>query len=155
MKWLWLLLVPFVVVSHQLIRILVFPTLAEHNSSIEVLPFFNLVKVWNYGVSFGMFNNLAYGQWLLSGVAIIITILLLFWLRKAKSMIEAVALSLVISGAIGNIIDRLYFGAVADYLDFHAFGYHWPSFNLTDTAIFIGVCLLLLPENFIKRFYNK
>jgi signal peptidase II len=121
----------------------VFSALQDNSRGVTVTPFFNLVEVWNHGVSFGMFNKLAYGKWLLSGMAIIVTIILLRWLYRTDDHLTAVALSLIIGGAIGNTIDRLRFGAVADYLDFHAYGYHWPAFNVTDSAIFIGVCLLV------------
>jgi len=127
----------------------VFSALQEDSRAVTVTPFFNLVEVWNHGVSFGMFNKLAYGKWLLSGMAIIITLILLRWLFRTNDRLTAIALSLIIGGAIGNTIDRLRFGAVADYLDFHAFGYHWPAFNFTDTAIFIGV-VFLVAESFLR-----
>ena len=144
MKKRWLFIASLVVALHQLARITVFPTVAEHGGPIEVLPFFNLVEVWNHGISFGMFSNLAYGQWLLSGLSATIIVAFLIWLRKVDNTFTAIALCLVIGGALGNLIDRLWFGAVVDYLDFHAFGYHWPAFNLTDAAIFLGAVLLLL-----------
>lgn len=143
MKRLLFSLVSLVVGSHQLARIFVFPVVAEQAGPVKVLPFFNLVEVWNRGISFGMFDNLAYGQWLLSGLSIAVIVTLLIWLRKTDNTLMAVALCLVIGGTLGNLIDRLWFGAVADYLDFHAFGYHWPAFNLTDSAIFLGAVLLL------------
>jgi signal peptidase II len=144
MKWRWLFIALLVVALHQLARIVVFPAVAGQGGSIEVLPFFNLVEVWNPGISFGLFSNLAYGQWLLSGMSMIIIAAVLVWLRKADDTFTVIALCLVIGGALGNLIDRLWFGAVADYLDFHAFGYHWPAFNLTDAAIFLGAVLLFL-----------
>lgn len=117
---------------------------------IEVLPFFNLVKVYNYGVSFGMFNNLAYGQYILSFVAISITLVLCYMLLKAKSTHLAVAFGLIIGGAIGNIIDRLRFGAVADFFDFYIGDYHWPAFNVADSAVCIGVAIIILDEFICK-----
>ncbi len=111
---------------------------------IEVTPFFNLVLVWNRGVSFGLFSHDAEAmRWVLVGVALIITVALLIWQRRAERPFLAVSVGLVIGGAIGNVIDRLRFGAVADFLDFHVFGYHWPAFNVADSAISIGVVLLL------------
>ena len=112
---------------------------------VEVTSFFNLVTVWNRGVSFGLFSNDSQmGPWLLSAMALAISIALVIWLRKAETRWLATALGLVIGGAIGNVIDRMRLGAVYDFLDFHAFGYHWPAFNVADMTIFIGVGLLLL-----------
>lgn len=111
---------------------------------IEVLPFFNLVTVWNYGVSFGMLtNDSQIGPWLFVAVALAIVAALFTWLRRAATRMVAIALGLVIGGAIGNVVDRLTYGAVFDFLDVHAFGWHWPAFNLADSGISIGVILLL------------
>ncbi len=143
--WNYLFLSAFIVLLHQLAQTWVYRLIEAHGGHITVLPFFSLVEVWNRGVSFGMFNNMVYGQWLLSALAIVITLFLLRWLWRTTDRLTAVAIALIVGGAGGNTIDRLRYGAVADYLDFHAFGYHWPAFNLTDSAIFIGVFFLLLP----------
>lgn len=112
---------------------------------IEVTPFFNLVLTWNRGVSFGMFNtDSPLNAWLLPLVALVIIAMLVFWLIRADRLILGLALGAVIGGAVGNLIDRLRFGAVADFLDLHAFGYHWPAFNIADSAISIGVVVLIL-----------
>jgi signal peptidase II len=112
---------------------------------VAVTPFFNLVLVWNRGVSFGMFNQAsAAGPWILTGLALAITAGLLWWLRHAQGRVAITALGLVIGGAIGNVIDRLRFGAVVDFLDFHVAGWHWPAFNVADSAICVGAALLLL-----------
>ncbi len=112
---------------------------------IAVTSFFNLVLVWNRGVSFGMFNEAgAAGPWILSGVAIAVVLGLLYWLRQAENRLTITALGLVIGGALGNVIDRFRFGAVVDFLDFHVAGYHWPAFNVADAAICVGAGLLLL-----------
>lgn len=111
---------------------------------IEVTPFFNLVMVWNYGVSFGMFSHPE--RWMvyvLIAVALAIVGFMLHWLWRAEKMWVALALGLVIGGALGNVIDRLRFGAVADFFDVHVAGYHWPAFNIADSCIFIGVALLI------------
>ncbi len=111
---------------------------------IEVTPFFNLVMVWNRGVSFGMFNSSgASAPWLLSGLALAVVIGLLWWLRRADQQLTGIGLGLVIGGALGNVIDRIRFGAVVDFLDFHVAGYHWPAFNVADAAICIGAGLML------------
>jgi signal peptidase II len=125
---------------------------ADGQRAIEVLPFFNLVTVWNYGISFGMFNNgSASGSIVFVGLALAIVVALLLWLRSATSPLVAAALGLVIGGAIGNVIDRLRFGAVFDFLDFHVAGWHWPAFNVADSAICFGVVLLCIDALFLTQ----
>ncbi len=115
-----------------------------HRPPIEVLPFFNLVMVWNPGISFGMLQGVPHGQYLLSALAIVISLFLLNWMRKAEHPLQIIALSLIIGGALGNVVDRILYGAVADFFDFHAFGYHWPAFNIADSTIVIGTALLMI-----------
>lgn len=112
---------------------------------IEVLPFFNLVLTFNRGVSFGLFDGSSPWQpWLLSGLALAIVTGLVIWLRRQDRWLPAVAIGLIVGGAIGNVIDRVRIGAVVDFLDVHAFGWHWPAFNIADSGVTIGVVLLLL-----------
>ena len=121
-------------------------------SPIAVLPFFNLVLVWNKGVSFGLFNQDSdYGPLLLSALSLIITIAFIIWFLKSQSTLQKIGITLVICGALGNIIDRLRFGAVVDFLDFHAFGTHWPAFNVADSAICVGVFLLIIYGLFFEK----
>jgi signal peptidase II len=111
---------------------------------IEVTPFFNLVLAWNRGVSFSLFHSEAdYAPYVLSAVAAAVVIALLFWLPRQERLLPVLAIGLIIGGALGNVIDRLRFGAVVDFLDVHAAGWHWPAFNLADSAITLGVVGLL------------
>jgi signal peptidase II len=82
--------------------------------------------------------------WVFATIAAAITAVLVVWLRRAPNLLVTLALGAVIGGAVGNVIDRLRFGAVFDFLDVHAAGWHWPAFNIADAAIAIGVGLLLL-----------
>lgn len=110
---------------------------------IAVTDFFNLVMVWNHGISFGMFSE--HNQPLpLIIMAVAIIIVLLCWLAKSTDRLSLWGIGLVIGGAAGNIIDRARLGAVADFFDFHVFGYHWPAFNIADSAIFMGVVVLCI-----------
>lgn len=121
-------------------------------SVYEVTPFFNFVIVWNTGVSFGMLQSRSsLAPLLLSGLALVIVVALFVWLRRAENRLIAIALGLVIGGALGNTFDRLTFGAVIDFLDFHAAGYHWPAFNVADSAIVVGVAALLYDGLFRPR----
>ncbi|MFC7693690.1 signal peptidase II [Paeniroseomonas aquatica] len=112
-----------------------------------MLPFLDLVLVHNRGVTFGLLaSDHPAGRWLLILLTGTITVALLVWLRRAQNRTQAAALGLIIGGALGNLMDRLRHGAVTDFLDFHAQGYHWPAFNLADSGIVLGVALLLIAE---------
>ena len=118
---------------------------------IEVTPFFNLVIGWNYGVSFGMLDSVPeLGAWLLPVAVVAITAVLVVWLYRTDRLRPAIGLGLIIGGAIGNLIDRLRFGAVADFLDFYAWGHHWPAFNAADSAITVGAVVLILDSLFVR-----
>ena len=117
---------------------------------IPVTPFFNLVMGWNRGISFGLFDgNSAVNVWILPLVALAIVAALVAWLRRVQGAWLASAIGLVIGGALGNVVDRLRFGAVADFLDFHVAGYHWPAFNVADSGITVGVTMLVLDSLFL------
>ena len=111
----------------------------------HVTNFFNIVFTWNPGTAFSMFRNVGDNAPIIMIVATgIIIALLLYWLlRRAKSY-EVVPLILITGGALGNLIDRIRFGAVIDFLDFHIGAIHWPAFNIADSFITIGVCLYIL-----------
>lgn len=110
----------------------------------EITSFFNMVMVWNEGVSFGMFNHGgAVMVWLLSAIALVVAVIFYVWMHKADSAVLKTALAFVVGGAIGNVWDRLRFSAVADFFDVHVMGYHWPAFNIADSAIVIGMLLFL------------
>jgi signal peptidase II len=137
-------LAAIVIVIDQITKAVVLRGLELGAEPIVVTPFFNLVLVWNRGVSFGMFNSAGeLAPWLLSGVALAVVVGLLIWLRRADHWWTVLGLGLVMGGALGNVIDRLRFGAVVDFLDFHAAGYHWPAFNVADAAICVGAVALL------------
>ena len=109
-----------------------------------ITSFFNLVLGFNRGVSFGMFNTHSeFGSWILSSISLAITAVLLVWMWQADKKFVALALALIIGGALGNVIDRLSIGAVVDFLDFHYAGLHWPAFNIADMAITCGAASLI------------
>jgi signal peptidase II len=110
----------------------------------EITSFFNVVSAWNKGVSFSLlWMPSAFGPWILSGVAIVISLGLAVWLTRVSQIVTALGIGLVIGGALGNVIDRIRFGAVFDFLDFYLGTYHWPAFNVADSCICVGVVLLL------------
>ncbi|MCW8916826.1 MAG: signal peptidase II [Magnetovibrio sp.] len=110
----------------------------------EITPFFNIVLAWNPGISFGMFGNVGdYGPTILIILSLVISVVLAVWLGKAETRLSAWAFGAIIGGALGNVIDRFRFGAVTDFLDVHVLGYHWPAFNVADSAIVVGAVLVV------------
>jgi len=123
--------------------VLTSPTLAE--GAIRVTSFFNIVLVWNKGISFGMLSELGDDlSSLLVVLTLLVVVILLAWLWRTSELLTALGIGLVIGGALGNVIDRWRFGAVVDFLDVHVGGWHWPAFNLADSGIVLGAAILLL-----------
>jgi signal peptidase II len=127
---------------------LIFVTDLGARGMIELSPFLDLVLTWNTGISYGLFPQEGpLGQWALLALKAIAAVLLWIWLARASSRLTAVALGLIIGGAIGNAIDRLAYGAVADFILFHitteSIDFKWYIFNLADVAIVAGVIGLL------------
>lgn len=117
-------------------------------SPIEVTSYFRLVRVWNPGISFGMLHHWDHRAMplLLSLLALAVSALLVRAAYRSGHAGEAAAYGLIIGGALGNALDRLRFGAVADFFYFHLGALGWPAFNLADSAIFLGVSFLLLRQ---------
>jgi signal peptidase II len=117
--------------------------------SIRITSFFNIVMAWNTGVSFSLFNDMGLmGGYLLIAIAISITIIFCYWLIRSTHWLYGVGYALVIGGALGNVIDRARFGAVIDFLDVHAYGYHWPAFNVADISVVTGIGVLIIVSLF-------
>jgi signal peptidase II len=112
---------------------------------IVILPFLDLVMVWNRGVSYGLLQaGSITGTVLLTGFSLIAVMVLSWWLTRADRLSLTAGLGLIIGGALGNVIDRILYGAVADFFHFHAFGRDWYVFNVADAAITVGVIVLLI-----------
>lgn len=120
---------------------------------VEVTPFMDLVFVINTGISYGLFNQETQaGQLMLAAFAGAVSVVLALWLaRSADGPVMAVSIGSIIGGAIGNAVDRLHLGGVADFFSFHAFGYYWYVFNIADVAIVVGVLGLLYDTFVVSR----
>jgi len=117
--------------------------------SVALTPFFDLVLVWNQGISYGLLpQESTVGRWGLILFAFGASFALAIWLARVESRLAAASIGLIIGGAIGNAIDRIAYGAVADFFSLHAFGYQWYVFNIADTAIVAGVVGLLYESLF-------
>ncbi len=120
--------------------------LSNPHRVIEVTPFMNFLLEWNSGVSFGLFQGQA--PWVMILATAAITVGFLIWMWRTRDRLLGIALALVVGGAVGNLVDRLRHGAVTDFIDMHVAGYHWPVFNIADSAITIGAVLLLIDSLF-------
>ncbi len=146
-----LIVAAVIVLFDQAVKWLVLDFFSTRTTPLEVTYFFNLVLAWNRGVSFSLFHSEeAYAPFALSALAVAIAVGLAVWLRRIDHRWPATGVGLVIGGAIGNVIDRLRFGAVVDFLDFHVEGYHWPAFNIADAAITVGV-IFLITDGLFRR----
>ena len=149
--WRWFALAAAVVLADQATKAVVLSRFAL-GERLELAPFFNLVFVYNPGAAFSFLSEA--GGWqkpLLVAFALaaaaIVSVLIV---RRPGERLLCTGLALILGGALGNLIDRLRFGQVVDFLDFHAGGWHWPAFNVADSAITVGAALLIL-EGFVHR----
>ncbi len=142
-----LVIAALVLLVDQVSKYFLIDLMAVYPEGIVLTPFFNLVQVWNRGVSFGILGSEWLGnnqRWLLAGLALAVAVALVFWLRRVSHRWEPIAIGLVIGGAVGNAIDRIVYGAVADFFDFHVAGWHWPAFNVADMGISCGAVALVV-----------
>ena len=149
--WRWFALALCVVVADQVTKALVLAhfSLGER---VELTSFFNMVLVYNKGAAFSFLSDA--GGWqttaLIVFALVAIGIVGAFIVRSPGRTMLLTGLALILGGALGNLIDRVRFGQVVDFLDFHAAGWHWPAFNVADSAITVGAALLIL-EGFVHR----
>lgn len=144
LKWLWLSLL--VLILDQASKLLVDASLQLYES-IPLLPYFNLTYARNTGAAFSFLSDAGgWQRWLFAGLAVVMSGFITWWLLRLQrhETLMAMALSLVLGGAIGNLIDRVAYGYVIDFLDVYYQNWHWPAFNIADSAICIGVALMLL-----------
>jgi signal peptidase II len=134
------------VIADQVSKELLMRFVLKEGAIVQVIDgLFRLVSVWNPGVSFGFLGGeRALPPWVLSAVAVIVCIGLMVWLRRVDRPLTGTGIGLVMGGAIGNVIDRARWGAVFDFADFYVGRWHWPAFNVADSAIVVGVGLMLI-----------
>ena len=131
-------------VADQASKLAALVWLFEPRVARNVLPFFDLVPHWNRGISFGLFGSSPItASWIFSVVALVIVGFLAYWMWRARHADTAIAFGLIIGGAVGNVIDRVRFGAVIDFIHVHYGWFDWPVFNLADSFIFVGAVLLI------------
>ena len=144
LKWLWLS--ALVLAADQVTKVLAAGML-ELYVSIPVTPMFNLTLMHNPGAAFSFLGDAGgWQRWFFSAIAIVVSFVLLFWIKKLtpEERWLAIALALVLGGAVGNLTDRLLYGYVIDFIDVYYQNWHWPAFNIADSAISVGVAILLI-----------
>jgi len=150
--WRWFALAAAIVAVDQLTKWAVLGYFANRHPREEITGFFNLVLVYNKGAAFSLFAQAEGWQtpllvaFALAAAAIVSTLIV----RNPQKKLLCLGLALILGGAVGNLIDRLRFGQVVDFLDFHALGWHWPAFNVADSGITLGAVLLIL-EGFVHH----
>jgi len=143
---LWLLLSIFIILLDRVVKHFMVQHLAL-GVPLHITPFFNLTLAYNSGAAFSFLGNASgWQRWLFSFIAIVVSILLIAWLYKLPKhkALNAAAIALIVGGAIGNLWGRIVNGYVIDFLDFHIKTWHWPAFNVADSAICIGAFLLII-----------
>ena len=144
LKWLWLSLLAVLLDQGSKLAI---ASSMQLYQSIPILPFFKLTYVHNTGAAFSFLSDAGgWQRWFFAGLALVISSVITVWLARLKphETLLAVALSLILGGAIGNLIDRLAYGYVIDFLDVYYQTWHWPAFNIADSSITLGVILMLV-----------
>ena len=142
-KNLLLVLIPILVLIDQLSKKWALNNIFFNQNYIEVNKFLNFTPVWNKGISFGMFSDFTNVNFFMTIITSIIILIIFFWIIRVKNIILNLSLLLIISGAIGNLIDRLKYQAVVDFIDFHINNFHWPVFNLADSYITLGASMYI------------
>jgi signal peptidase II len=144
---LWLGIAVIVVLLDQVSKITM-SRLLVYGQSEMITPYFNLVMVYNQGAAFSFLaNSGGWQRWFFSGLALVVSLVIIWMLYKnATQRLFCWALTLILGGAVGNLIDRVLYGHVIDFLDFHIGTLHWPAFNVADSAITVGAALFVLDE---------
>ena len=143
LKWLWLSF--GVIVLDQITKRIAEYQLVQF-APMEILPFLNFALVYNQGAAFSFLSDAGgWQRWFFTVLALLVSAIIVWWLYRLKrgETGTAISLSLILGGAIGNVIDRILHGHVIDFIDVHYVGYHWPTFNIADSAITIGAVILI------------
>lgn len=154
--FIWLLLSVLVVTLDLWTKSLASESLTLYRP-VELTSWLNLTLAHNYGAAFSFLSNAGgWQRWLFTVLALVVTLVLIVWLFRlpAREKLTGAALGLIIGGAIGNVVDRIRHGYVVDFIDVYYQGWHWPAFNVADSAITCGVILLLIDGLFLSASKN-
>jgi len=158
LKWIWLAIV--VVILDQLTKYIASTSLEMHQP-IAVMPMFNWTLMHNTGAAFSFLaNEGGWQRWFFAVIAIVVSVVIVLWIKRLEQheKWQAIALALILGGAIGNVIDRIYLGYVVDFIQVYYQQWYWPAFNIADSAISIGVAMIIIEsvrEYLSERKNNK
>lgn len=155
LKWLWISLL--VIVLDQVTKSVAVSNLVLFQP-VEIFPSFNFTLMHNTGAAFSFLSDESgWQRWFFASIAIVVSIGILVWLKRLPTdhRLAAVSLTLILGGAIGNVWDRIVLGYVIDFIDVYYAQYHWPAFNIADSAIFVGACLLIIDSFLSARQEHK
>ncbi len=144
LKWLWLTAV--VVILDQYSKHIASSSM-ELYQQIAVMPMFNWTLMHNTGAAFSFLHDAGgWQRWFFTAVAVFFSVVIVFWIKRlqADEKLQAIALAMILGGALGNVIDRIYLGHVVDFIQVYYQQWYWPAFNLADSAITVGVVLMII-----------
>ncbi len=148
----WLVLSGIIIILDQITKYFA-SALLEYHQPLPIIPFLNFTLMHNEGAAFSFLSDAGgWQRWFLSGLALSVSVFIVFWIRKLQSYERwhAIALALILGGALGNVIDRIRLGYVVDFVDVYYKTAHWPAFNVADSAITVGAGILIF-VGFIKK----
>jgi len=135
-----LLIISLVVIDH-ITKFLIRENLFL-GQTIYILPFLNITRIENTGIAFGLFQNYKYSNLIFTAIALLLILIMIFFIKRHTHKWINFSFLLIISGAIGNIIDRIFLGKVTDFIELHIGRYYWPAFNVSDSLITIGAVII-------------
>ncbi|VAW98067.1 Lipoprotein signal peptidase [hydrothermal vent metagenome] len=150
----WMIIAAVIVIADQITKYIATVKL-EMYESIAVMPMFNFTLMHNEGAAFSFLSDAGgWQRWFFTIISFVVSIVLIVWIKKLKpeEKCEALAFSFILGGAVGNLIDRVYWGYVIDFIDIYYNKSHWPAFNIADSAITIGVVILIVDTIFPNLF---
>lgn len=155
LKWVWISVV--VILADQVTKSVAVDSLVLFQP-VNVFPGFNFTLMYNEGAAFSFLSDASgWQRWFFTAVAVIVSIAIVFWLKGLETgqRLTAVSLTLILGGAIGNVWDRIALGHVVDFIDVYYASYHWPAFNIADSAIFVGAILLVIDSIRVARYEKQ
>ncbi len=157
----WMILAGIIVIADQITKAIATAELTMYKA-VAVMPMFNFTLIHNEGAAFSFLHDAGgWQRWLFTVISFVVSVVLIFWIRnlKAEQKFEAIAFSFILGGAIGNLIDRVRFGYVVDFIEIYWVGdgvqYSWPAFNIADSAITVGVIILIVDTLFPSLLKKK